>query len=139
LPGRKPCTPREIDLGLERVATVLARLKLTRPGFTLITVAGTNGKGSSVAMLEAILLAAGYRVGSYTSPHLLRYNERIKLDGQPVNDAMLCESFERIDQARADVRLTYFEFGTLAAIDICSMPKWMWQFSKLDWAGDWMQ
>ncbi|MCF6258610.1 MAG: bifunctional tetrahydrofolate synthase/dihydrofolate synthase [Gammaproteobacteria bacterium] len=110
--------PREIDLGLERVGTVLARLKLTRPGFTLITVAGTNGKGSSVSMLEAILLAAGYRVGSYTSPHLLRYNERIKLDGQPVNDAMLCESFERIDQAREDVRLTYFEFGTLAAIDI---------------------
>ena len=110
--------PREIDLGLERVGVVLARLKLTRPDFTLITVAGTNGKGSSVSMLEAILLAAGYRVGSYTSPHLLRYNERIKLDGQPVNDAMLCESFERIDQAREDVRLTYFEFGTLAAIDI---------------------
>lgn len=110
--------PVEIDLGLERASAVLARLKLTQPGFTLITVAGTNGKGSSVAMLEAVLLAAGYRVGSYTSPHLLRYNERIKLAGKPVDDATLCASFERIDQARADVRLTYFEFGTLAAIDI---------------------
>jgi len=110
--------PVEIDLGLERVSTVLARLKLAQPDFTLVTVAGTNGKGSSVAMLEAILLAAGYRIGSYTSPHLLRYNERIKLAGKPVDDAMLCASFERIDQARKDVRLTYFEFGTLAAIDI---------------------
>jgi len=110
--------PVEIDLGLERVSSVLARLNLTRFDFTLITVAGTNGKGSCVAMLEAILLAAGYSVGSYTSPHLLRYNERIKLGGQPVDDAMLCASFERIDQARVDVRLTYFEFGTLAAIDI---------------------
>ncbi|MCF6337032.1 MAG: bifunctional tetrahydrofolate synthase/dihydrofolate synthase [Gammaproteobacteria bacterium] len=110
--------PVEIDLGLERVGAVLARLKLTRPDFTVITVAGTNGKGSCVAMLEAILLAAGHRVGSYTSPHLLRYNERIKLEGRSVDDAMLCASFERIDQARADIRLTCFEFGTLAAIDI---------------------
>ncbi len=110
--------PIEIDLGLDRVAAVLAHLNLEHPDFTLITVAGTNGKGSSVAMLEAILLAAGHRIGSYTSPHLLRYNERIKLGGQPVDDDMLCASFERIDQARADIRLTYFEFGTLAAIDI---------------------
>lgn len=119
--------PTEIELGLERVGTVLARLELNQPNFTLITVAGTNGKGSSVAMLEAILLAAGYRVGSYTSPHLLTYNERIKLDGKPVDDATLCASFERIDQARGsvlqdtaaqEVSLSYFEFGTLAAIDI---------------------
>lgn len=115
--------PTEIELGLERVSQVLERLELNQPNFTLITVAGTNGKGSSVAMLEAILLAAGYRVGSYTSPHLLRYNERIKLDGQPVSDAALCESFQRIDDARlamsgADISLSYFEFGTLAAIDI---------------------
>lgn len=114
--------PNEIELGLERVAQVLARLKLTHPTFTVITVAGTNGKGSSVAMLEAILLAAGYQVGSYTSPHLLRYNERIKLNGCAIDDRTLCESFERIDQARGlgsqEVRLTYFEFGTLAAIDI---------------------
>jgi dihydrofolate synthase/folylpolyglutamate synthase len=115
--------PTEIELGLERVSQVLERLELNQPDFTLITVAGTNGKGSSVAMLESILLAAGYRVGTYTSPHLLRYNERIKLDGQPVSDAVLCESFQRIDEARlavpgADISLSYFEFGTLAAIDI---------------------
>jgi dihydrofolate synthase/folylpolyglutamate synthase len=119
--------PTEIELGLARTAEVLARLELTQPDFTLITVAGTNGKGSSVAMLESILLAADYRVGSYTSPHLLTYNERIKLNGQSVDDETLCESFERIDQARRgnsgddsadDISLSYFEFGTLAAIDI---------------------
>ncbi len=110
--------PTEIELGLARVGSVLTRLRLDQPHFTLITVAGTNGKGSSVAMLEAILLAAGYRVGSYTSPHLLRYNERIKLGGKPVDDEMLCASFARIDETRADISLSYFEFGTLAAIDI---------------------
>jgi len=110
--------PVEIDLGLERVGVVLERLKLAHPDFTLITVAGTNGKGSCVAMLEAVLLAADYHVGSYTSPHLLCYNERIKLAGKPVGDVTLCASFERIDQARENVRLTSFEFGTLAAIDI---------------------
>jgi dihydrofolate synthase / folylpolyglutamate synthase len=115
--------PAEIELGLARTSEVLARLELTQPDFTLITVAGTNGKGSSVAMLESILLDAGYRVGSYTSPHLLTYNERIKLDGKPVADDVLCESFERIDQARVSqpaeyISLSYFEFGTLAAIDI---------------------
>ncbi len=118
--------PSEIDLGLDRVSRVLAHLDLTNPNFTVITVAGTNGKGSSVAMLQSILLAAGYRVGTYTSPHLLRYNERIQINGVPVDDNTLCESFERVDQARGlssqkgpqKVSLTYFEFGTLAAIDI---------------------
>lgn len=119
--------PTEIELGLERVGEVLSRLNLNQPNFTLVTVAGTNGKGSSVSMLEAILLAAGYRVGSYTSPHLLHYNERIKLDGKPVDDATLCASFARIDAARDSglqndgpqkISLSYFEFGTLAAIDI---------------------
>ncbi len=118
--------PNEIDLGLDRVAQVQARLDLTNPKFTVITVAGTNGKGSSVAMLQSILLAAGYRVGAYTSPHFLRYNERIQINGVPVDDGTLCESFERVDQARGlsshedsqKVSLTYFEFGTLAAIDI---------------------
>lgn len=110
--------PREIDLGLERVAAVLSKLDLTPVDFTVITVAGTNGKGSCVAMLEAILLAAGYRVGAYTSPHLLRYNERIRINGNEVADQALCAAFEEIDNARADVSLSYFEFGTLAAIDI---------------------
>ena len=109
--------PSEIELGLERVRAVLEHMGLADPGFTVVTVAGTNGKGSSVAMLESILLAAGYRVGSYTSPHLLRYNERIRIQGEPVADGELCDSFARIDAARGDISLTYFEFGTLAAID----------------------
>ncbi len=110
--------PAGIELGLERVRTVLDRLGHARPPFTIVTVGGTNGKGSSVAMLESILLAAGCRVGSYTSPHLLRYNERIRLQGVEIGDAELCAAFGRVDQARGDTRLTYFEFGTLAAIDI---------------------
>lgn len=110
--------PSAIDLGLERPGQVLARMGLDKPAPVVITVAGTNGKGSSVAMLESILLAAGFRVGCYTSPHLLRYNERIRIDAIEVDDAALCESFERIDRARGDISLTYFEFGTLAALDI---------------------
>lgn len=110
--------PSAIDLGLERPGSVLDALGLRHPDYRVITVAGTNGKGSSVAMLESILRAAGYRVGCYTSPHLLRYNERVRIDGTPVDDILLCEAFERIDQARGDTSLTYFEFGTLAAMDI---------------------
>lgn len=110
--------PSAIDLGLERPGNVLRAMGLESPQYTVITVAGTNGKGSSVAMLESILLAAGYRVGCYTSPHLLRYNERIRINGKPVADAAICEAFERIDQARRDTSLTYFEFGTLAAFEL---------------------
>lgn len=110
--------PSAIDLGLERVAATLHRLHPEPPPFAVITVGGTNGKGSTVAMLEAILRAGGYRVGAYTSPHLLQYNERVRLGGHAVDDAALCTAFERIDQARGDISLTYFEFGTLAALDI---------------------
>jgi len=110
--------PSEIELGLERVRLVVQRMGLVRPDFAVIIVAGTNGKGSSVAMLASILRAAGYTVGSYTSPHLLRYNERIQVDGEAVTDEALCASFARVDAARGDTSLTYFEFGTLAAIDI---------------------
>lgn len=110
--------PNEIELGLDRVRTVLECMGLAQPNFTTIIVAGTNGKGSSVAMLESILRAAGHRVGSYSSPHLLRYNERIRIDGEEIDDASLCEAFERVDRARGDLSLTYFEFGTLAAIDL---------------------
>lgn len=107
-----------IDPGLIRAGTVLRRMALQQPPFVVVTVAGTNGKGSTVALLEAILRAAGYRVGSYTSPHLLRYNERIKVQGEAVEDELICQSFARIDAARHETSLTYFEFGTLAAIDI---------------------
>lgn len=108
-----------IELGLERVRKVLAALgHAPRLPFPLITVAGTNGKGSSVAMLEAVLLAAGYQVGTYTSPHLLRYNERVRLGGEPVADEVLIRAFARVEAARQDIPLTYFEFGTLAALEV---------------------
>ena len=108
--------PRDIALGLDRVADVSRRLGLGRPGRHVITVAGTNGKGSTVAFIEAIARAAGLRVGAFTSPHLLRYNERIRLDGQDASDDALVAAFERIEAARGEVPLTYFEFGTLAAL-----------------------
>ena len=109
--------PQAIALGLERVQTVLRRLQPKAPPFTVITVGGTNGKGSCVTFLDAILRAAGYRVGAYTSPHLLRYNERIRVNGVEVEDAALCQTFARIDAVRGDTSLTYFEFGTLAALE----------------------
>jgi dihydrofolate synthase/folylpolyglutamate synthase len=110
--------PSSIDLGLERVGRVADRLRCRVPAQLVISVAGTNGKGSALAMLEAVLLAAGYRVGCYSSPHLLRYNERLRLQGEQVSDAIFVEAFERVDRARGDESLTYFEFGTLAALDI---------------------
>jgi dihydrofolate synthase/folylpolyglutamate synthase len=109
--------PREIELGLVRVNEVRDRLGLAQPTFAIITVAGTNGKGSTVAMLEHVLHAAGYRVGAYTSPHLIDYNERVRIATETVSDAELCAAFERVEAVRADTPLTYFEFGTLAAMD----------------------
>lgn len=110
--------PSKIDLGLDRVRAVWKRVHADAPPFIVITVGGTNGKGSSVAMLENILAAAGYRVGAYTSPHLLRYNERVRVAGEAVSDEELCTAFARVDDARGETSLTYFEFGTLAALDI---------------------
>ena len=107
--------PQAIALGLERVSQVARSLGIA-PGFAIITVGGTNGKGSCCAMLEAILLHAGYRVGCYTSPHLLRYNERVRIGGEEAADEVLCGAFARIEAARGDITLTYFEFGTLAAM-----------------------
>ena len=107
--------PKTIELGLERVQAVKQALKLN-PDFPLITVGGTNGKGSTCAYLEAMLMAAGYRVGCYTSPHLLRYNERVRIAGHEVEDADLCAAFAAIEVARGDISLSYFEFGTLAAL-----------------------
>lgn len=110
--------PTEIELGLARIDDVYKKLCHRRPARHVITVAGTNGKGSNIAMLEAILLQAGYAVGSYTSPHLHHYNERVRVGGIDMDDRSLCRAFERINRARGDVSLTYFEFGTLAALDL---------------------
>ena len=104
-----------IDLGLDRIRVVAAKLKILELPFPLISIAGTNGKGSSTAMLQSIYQQAGYKTGVYTSPHLLRYNERIAIDGIAATDDLICDAFEKINQARGDTSLTYFEFSTLAA------------------------
>ncbi len=107
-----------VELGLERCRRVANNMGLLNPAYNVISVAGTNGKGSSITLLDRILRNAGYKVGRYTSPHLLQYNERISVNGKSVSDNELCESFDRIDRARGDISLTYFEFGTLAALDL---------------------
>lgn len=107
--------PSAIDLGLERVRAALSALAPARPR-QVLTVGGTNGKGSVTAMLDAMLRAAGYDVGCFTSPHLRRYNERIRIGGREVDDELLMEAFDRIDRARGDARLTFFEWNTLAAL-----------------------
>jgi dihydrofolate synthase / folylpolyglutamate synthase len=114
---------RSIELGLDRVRKVWQRMGAPAPAPKVITVGGTNGKGSTVALLEAMLIAASLRVGAFTSPHLLDYNERVRIAGADADDAALIASFERIEAARAAtlhdaVPLTYFEFGTLAALDL---------------------
>jgi dihydrofolate synthase/folylpolyglutamate synthase len=115
--------PRKIELGLDRVKAVANRMGLTKPARQVITVAGTNGKGSCVACLQAILEQAGYRTGAYTSPHLHHFNERICLEGEEVSDRVLCDAFVAVEHARKEQSLSYFEFGTLAAL---------WLFSKAD-------
>ena len=109
--------PRAIALGLDRVFRVSRALQQGKHGI-VITVGGTNGKGSVCAMLENILRCAGYHVGLYTSPHFLQYNERVRIDGVPASDAALCDGFAAVEAARGDVPLTYFEYGTLAAWDV---------------------
>ena len=108
--------PQEIELGLARIRPVAERLELLKADARVVTVAGTNGKGSSIAILESIARESGLRVAVYTSPHLLRYNERIRIEGVEASDEQICEAFEQIDRARGDISLTYFEFGTLAAL-----------------------
>ncbi len=119
--------PKSIEMGLDRVREVATRLSLGKPAARVITVGGTNGKGSTVAFIEAIARAAGWKVGAYTSPHLLRYNERMRIDGKDVDDASLVEAFEAVEAARGHTPLTYFEFGTLAAL-------WLFERSTLDLA-----
>jgi dihydrofolate synthase/folylpolyglutamate synthase len=108
--------PQAIALGLDRIRPVAQKLGLPARGIRTITVAGTNGKGSSTALLSEIYRAAGYRTGAYTSPHLLRYNERVSIMGDPASDADLCRAFAAVERARGETPLTYFEFGTLAAL-----------------------
>ena len=118
---------KPIAMGLDRVKQIIDRIQLT-PNYPIITVAGTNGKGSTCAMLEKIYSEAGYRVGCYTSPHLLHYNERVRVNGNEVSDKELCAAFSAIEAARLDtddvpIALTYFEIGTLAAV---------WHFMQAD-------
>ena len=108
--------PKSIDMGLARVSAVARTLGLAEPACAVITVGGTNGKGSMVAHLEALLCALGVSTGMFTSPHFLRYNERIRVDGGEVGDAELIAAFERIEAARGDTTLTFFEYNTLAAL-----------------------
>jgi dihydrofolate synthase / folylpolyglutamate synthase len=119
------CHPKAIDLGLQRISKIARRLNVLHLNCPVITVAGTNGKGSCVALTLAILTAAGYRVGTYTSPHLWEYNERIQIAGQQVTDAALCDAFLQIEKVRGKDALTYFEFGTLAAL-------WFFKQAQLD-------
>jgi dihydrofolate synthase / folylpolyglutamate synthase len=107
--------PHAIDMGLDRVREVLERLDLPLPGGRIVTVGGTNGKGSTVTLLHDCLRAAGGKPALYTSPHLVHYNERIQIHGRPVTDRALVAAFARVEVARISVPLTYFEFGTLAA------------------------
>lgn len=115
LPWLETLSPREIVLGLDRVHVVLDRLDLARPK-SVISIAGTNGKGSSAAMLEALLGKGGMQTGCYTSPHISRYNERIRIGGQPASDEVIVSALALVEAMRGDVPLTFFEFGTLAAL-----------------------
>lgn len=117
--------PSAIDMGLDRSQQVALKLGLTRPAPRVITVTGTNGKGSTCAFVAQLLQAQGLKVGVYSSPHLLRYNERVQVQGVEATDAQLCDAFAVIEQARGDISLTYFEMGTLAAF-------WLFEQATLD-------
>lgn len=119
--------PQAIELGLGRVREVATRLGLGSPAKQVITVGGTNGKGSTVAFIESIARAGGWKVGTYTSPHLLRYNERVRIDGVDATDDELVAAFNAVEDARGEVSLTYFEAGTLAAL-------WLFERAALDLA-----
>lgn len=110
--------PRAMELGLERVRTVAENMGLARPAPFVFTIAGTNGKGSTLAAIEAILLGSGLRTGSYMSPHIERYNERIRLCGTECADGAICAALAEVEQAREGISLSYFEFSTLAALHI---------------------
>jgi dihydrofolate synthase / folylpolyglutamate synthase len=117
--------PVEIDMGLDRVRQVGERLDLLQPAPLVFTVTGTNGKGSTCAGIDSLLRQAGLRAGCYTSPHLVRYNERVSIDGRMVDDQSLCRAFDAVEAARGEISLTYFEMGTLAAL-------WLFREANLD-------
>ena len=112
-----------IDLGLDRVKAVGEKANLIKPAPCVITVAGTNGKGSTCAMLEAILIEAGYKVGVYSSPHLVRYNERVRINNEELDDSEHSKAFASVEAARGDISLSLFEFGTLAALTLFKTHK----------------
>ena len=115
--------PLNIDFKLERILSVYKKLNISKIAKKVIIVAGTNGKGSTVSFLESILKNNNYKVGAFTSPHILNYNERIKVNGKEIDNELLLDTFETIDKKRENITLTYFEFATLSAFHI---------FSKLD-------
>lgn len=114
---------KAIELGLERVRSVAERLDLLKPAPYVFTVAGTNGKGTTCRMLEMILMAEGYRVGVYSSPHLIRYTERVRVQGQELTENDHTQAFSLIEQGRGETSLTYFEFGTLSAFQLFKQAK----------------
>lgn len=116
---------KTIDLGLARVSQVAARMDVLKPAPFVFTVAGTNGKGTTCRTLESVLMAAGYKVGVYSSPHLVRYTERVRVQGNELAELAHTASFAEIEQARGDISLTYFEFGTLSAL-------WLFKQAQLD-------
>ena len=116
---------KAIDLGLARVSEVAGRMAILKPAPFVFTVAGTNGKGTTCRTLESVLMAAGYKVGVYSSPHLVRYTERVRIQGAELPEAAHTASFAEIEAARGDISLSYFEFGTLSAL-------WLFKQAQLD-------
>ncbi len=116
---------KTIDLGLERVSQVAARVRILKPAPFVFTVAGTNGEGTTCRTLESILMAAGYKVGVYSSPHLVRYTERVRVQGKELPESAHTAFFAEIESARGDISLTYFEYGTLSAL-------WLFKQAQLD-------
>ncbi|MDU5691295.1 MAG: bifunctional tetrahydrofolate synthase/dihydrofolate synthase, partial [Citrobacter freundii] len=116
---------KTIDLGLERVSQVARKLGVLKPAPFVFTVAGTNGKGTTCRTLESVLTAAGYKVGVYSSPHLVRYTERVRVQGGELPESAHTASFAEIEDARGDISLTYFEYGTLSAL-------WLFKQAQLD-------
>ncbi|EPO2452169.1 bifunctional tetrahydrofolate synthase/dihydrofolate synthase [Providencia rettgeri] len=114
---------QNIDMGLERVGQVARKMNLTQPAPKVITVTGTNGKGTTCHTLESIFMASGLKVGVYSSPHLIRYTERVRIQGQELPESDFCEAFAIIEAQRADISLTYFEYGTLAALQLFKQAK----------------